>query len=396
LVRKAQNSMPTLINELSPQQRSWIFETFGHYGENDELSNGEASSDDLESQYINQNNNSKNNEVSTPVRRNSNESLNYCNDPSPTPYINMHHPFSHSSTDLPPLSASDQAPVDTHDNRSSIFRRTIGGSTSTNETNNTSPVREEEGLSCPVPASTRNSNDRTAKPHPGSIWSPLNDKIIIATPPSADHPIYGNNNTSSSHYEQSPNISNINLSNNFNMFPRPPFARSMNHNLDPSATGATPMALRGGLSTTMSMATSSKRQHHAINDDPNFHLHHPHYPHPPHLHHSHHNMYTMRPIQHQHHQHHFNHASTPLGHSKVPITADNGHHQPNSMHTPHHGDIININKPIVFPHSDDKLTWQQSFENLKIYKRIYGDCNVPQKYKLNVKLGGWVVGTHVA
>ena len=27
------------------------------------------------------------------------------------------------------------------------------------------------------------------------------------------------------------------------------------------------------------------------------------------------------------------------------------------------------------------------------YKKIYGDCNVPQKYKLNVKLGGWVVRT---
>lgn len=47
--------------------------------------------------------------------------------------------------------------------------------------------------------------------------------------------------------------------------------------------------------------------------------------------------------------------------------------------------------PIVFPHVEEKLTWQQSFENLKIYKNIYGDCNVPQKYKLNVKLGGWVV-----
>lgn len=45
----------------------------------------------------------------------------------------------------------------------------------------------------------------------------------------------------------------------------------------------------------------------------------------------------------------------------------------------------------IYPHMEEKLTWQQSFENLQIYKRTYGDCNVPQKYKLNVKLGGWVV-----
>jgi hypothetical protein len=45
----------------------------------------------------------------------------------------------------------------------------------------------------------------------------------------------------------------------------------------------------------------------------------------------------------------------------------------------------------VYPHEGEKLTWLQSFENLKVYKRTYGDCNVPQKYKGNVKLGGWVV-----
>jgi hypothetical protein len=44
----------------------------------------------------------------------------------------------------------------------------------------------------------------------------------------------------------------------------------------------------------------------------------------------------------------------------------------------------------IFPHSGDKLTWQQSFENLQVYQQIYGDCNVPQKYKENRKLGGWV------
>ena len=45
----------------------------------------------------------------------------------------------------------------------------------------------------------------------------------------------------------------------------------------------------------------------------------------------------------------------------------------------------------IFPHQEEKLTWQQSYENLQVYMRTYGDCNVPQKYKLNVKLGGWVV-----
>lgn len=45
----------------------------------------------------------------------------------------------------------------------------------------------------------------------------------------------------------------------------------------------------------------------------------------------------------------------------------------------------------AFPHNGEKLTWQQSFENLQAYKQTYGDCNVPQKYKLNQKLGGWVV-----
>lgn len=44
-----------------------------------------------------------------------------------------------------------------------------------------------------------------------------------------------------------------------------------------------------------------------------------------------------------------------------------------------------------YPHKGEKLTWQQSFENLQVYKQTYGDCDVPQKYKHNVKLGGWVV-----
>jgi Helicase associated domain len=45
----------------------------------------------------------------------------------------------------------------------------------------------------------------------------------------------------------------------------------------------------------------------------------------------------------------------------------------------------------VFPYQGEKLTWKQSFENLQVYKKVHGDCNVPQKYKHNNKLGGWVV-----
>jgi len=45
----------------------------------------------------------------------------------------------------------------------------------------------------------------------------------------------------------------------------------------------------------------------------------------------------------------------------------------------------------VFPHAGEKLSWQQSFDNLVVYKTTFGDCNVPQKFKLNPKLGGWVV-----
>jgi hypothetical protein len=44
----------------------------------------------------------------------------------------------------------------------------------------------------------------------------------------------------------------------------------------------------------------------------------------------------------------------------------------------------------LFPHGGSKLTWQQSYENLLMYRQHYGDCNVPQKYAGNPKLGGWV------
>jgi len=45
-----------------------------------------------------------------------------------------------------------------------------------------------------------------------------------------------------------------------------------------------------------------------------------------------------------------------------------------------------------YPHKGERLTWQQSYENLQVYKQTYGDCDVPkEKYKHNVKLGRWVV-----
>ena len=487
--------MPTLVNELTQQQRSWIFETFGQYGENDELSNGEASSDDLESHYnhhntnnnnssSNRDNDNKNHEMSTPVRRNSNESIHYSNDPSPTPYIHVHHPHPyHQSTtgspgtDLPPLSAElcDPTMVDTvttpPNNRSSIFRRNIGSSTPSilTEANPSSPVREEDneggGRRASSPTSTLHNRNgpkkgRTEQPHPGSIWSPLNDKAIIATPPSTDHPVFGNNHhtnttrsnsssTSLLNYDpMSPNISNtatttapsLPSSSSFNIFPRPPFSRSMHHNHHHHILTSPTIATTTGSTTTMMVrlattttttstaspptrnttavttsssppSSSSRPNHRAINDeDQNFHLHYPH--HAPngasHLqpqlqhHFPHHPMYAMRPIPHHHHHHpqphHLHHSSAPLGHSKVSMTPEQHgqYHHRNSMHTStphhHHSDHIGMNnKSIIFPHSEDKLTWQQSFENLKIYKRIYGDCNVPQKYKMNVKLGGWVV-----
>ena len=374
--------MPTLINELTSQQRSWIFENFGHYGENDELSNGEASSDDLESNYINQD---KNHEVSTPVRRNSNESINYCNDPSPTPYINVHHQYSSSITELPPLSACDQQPADSPDNRNTIFRRSIVGSTSTNDATNTSPVREGDGLGRPSPSPIRNLKERPDKPHPGSIWSPLNDKIILATPKAVEHPLYGKHVTSS-HADHSQKITSS--PDSFNIFPRPPFARSINHPLIPAAFMSPRVA-----TTAMSAIAPSSQRNNAMNEDPSFHFHHPNHAHAPHLHHSP-LLYAMGQIPHFRHSHHPLETTAPLGHTRVHLTAENGPHR-NHMHTPHPSDSNSINKTIIFPHSDDKLTWEQSFENLKIYKHIYGDCNVPQKYKMNVKLGGWVVRHHI-
>jgi Helicase associated domain len=87
--------------------------------------------------------------------------------------------------------------------------------------------------------------------------------------------------------------------------------------------------------------------------------------------------------------HHFNNRGLPL---RQPF------HRPSSR-VGHAEDPISMKRESegkrapVYPHMEEKLTWQQSFENLQVYKLTYGDCNVPQKYRHNVKLGGWVVSS---
>ncbi|MBF8981938.1 Helicase associated domain protein [Lutibacter sp. B2] len=39
---------------------------------------------------------------------------------------------------------------------------------------------------------------------------------------------------------------------------------------------------------------------------------------------------------------------------------------------------------------EKKIIWDEKIEELKQYYKQNGDCNVPQRYKCNVKLGGWV------
>lgn len=36
------------------------------------------------------------------------------------------------------------------------------------------------------------------------------------------------------------------------------------------------------------------------------------------------------------------------------------------------------------------VAWEARFEQLKQYQVEHGDCNVPQKYTDNTKLGAWV------
>ena len=60
---------------------------------------------------------------------------------------------------------------------------------------------------------------------------------------------------------------------------------------------------------------------------------------------------------------------------------------------PEAGESSAAGKSPAFPHDGEKLSWQQSYENLQVYKEAFGDCNVPQKFKMNMKLGGWVVSS---
>ena len=37
------------------------------------------------------------------------------------------------------------------------------------------------------------------------------------------------------------------------------------------------------------------------------------------------------------------------------------------------------------------VDWEVRFQQLVEYKRVHGDCNVPQRYKANPQLGTWVI-----
>ncbi|KAL3802882.1 hypothetical protein ACHAWO_010381 [Cyclotella atomus] len=37
-----------------------------------------------------------------------------------------------------------------------------------------------------------------------------------------------------------------------------------------------------------------------------------------------------------------------------------------------------------------RVSWDEQYEQLKVYKREHGNCNVPQKYEADEKLGRWV------
>jgi hypothetical protein len=43
-----------------------------------------------------------------------------------------------------------------------------------------------------------------------------------------------------------------------------------------------------------------------------------------------------------------------------------------------------------FDWDPDKTQWEAMFQKLKAYKEEHGDCNVPQRWKKNPKLGNWV------
>eukprot|EP00522_Entomoneis_paludosa_P001008 CAMPEP_0172474984 /NCGR_PEP_ID=MMETSP1065-20121228/69634_1 /TAXON_ID=265537 /ORGANISM="Amphiprora paludosa, Strain CCMP125" /LENGTH=316 /DNA_ID=CAMNT_0013233177 /DNA_START=285 /DNA_END=1235 /DNA_ORIENTATION=- len=48
------------------------------------------------------------------------------------------------------------------------------------------------------------------------------------------------------------------------------------------------------------------------------------------------------------------------------------------------------NGPDPYKHRIGKLTWEQSFENLKVYATMNGHCNVPRYFNDHPQLGSWV------
>ena len=95
------------------------------------------------------------------------------------------------------------------------------------------------------------------------------------------------------------------------------------------------------------------------------------------------------PLNHPHLSHmHHPHSAFYMGgqqYSHEDQRDDLGQHQTDSPASP-----VEVDLCPIFPHGGAKLTWKQSYENLLAYKNHYGDCNVPQKYVGNPKLGGWV------
>lgn len=101
---------------------------------------------------------------------------------------------------------------------------------------------------------------------------------------------------------------------------------------------------------------------------------------------------NSRPLMgnhHHHHHHHLHNEDATIVQKRIsPMDASTGGGGGEPHHHPHPSASSGTSP--YYPHKGEKLTWQQSFENLQVYKQTYGDCDVPQKYKHNVKLGGWV------
>jgi hypothetical protein len=90
---------------------------------------------------------------------------------------------------------------------------------------------------------------------------------------------------------------------------------------------------------------------------------------------------------------HIHHQQLQLQHHGYPIyeREDNNIFQTPHLHMDQRDETPSQSERFpVLTHQGDKLSWQESYENLVAYKEHYGDCSVPQKYAGNPKLGGWV------